>query len=67
VHQSLPGRILIKVVSRRGPLSTEQLAFIRDRQIGRWGEFFDIDVSEVPEIPLTKGGKRRLVVSEIAI
>ncbi|KAI3595323.1 hypothetical protein D8I24_7944 [Cupriavidus necator H850] len=66
VHQSLPGEIVIKVVPRNGSLSAEQRDFIRARQIERWGDFFGVSISEVSEIPLTKGGKRRLVISEIA-
>ncbi|MDW3686381.1 hypothetical protein RA280_32505 [Cupriavidus sp. CV2] len=65
VYQSQPGEIEIKVVPRNGMLSAEEREFIHAGQLKRWGDFFDICVTQVPDIPLTKGGKRRLVVSEI--
>jgi phenylacetate-CoA ligase len=65
VRQIQAGRISIAVVPRSGHLTEEQASFILGAQLKRWGSFFDISLEQVEEIPLTAGGKRRLVVAGI--
>ncbi|MEO6561554.1 MAG: hypothetical protein ABIN99_00690 [Nitrosospira sp.] len=65
VTQSKVGVIKILLVPKRGPLSEEQRKYVLTGQQKRWGEFFDIAVQEIDNIPLTPGGKRRLVVSDL--
>jgi phenylacetate-CoA ligase len=65
VTQSQPGVIKILLVPKRGALSEEQRKYVLEGQQNRWGEFFDIAVHEVENIPLTPAGKRRLVMTEI--
>jgi phenylacetate-CoA ligase len=65
VTQSQPGVIKILLVPKRGSLTEEQRSYVLGNQQKRWGEFFDISVHEVENIPLTSAGKRRLVMTEI--
>jgi phenylacetate-CoA ligase len=65
VTQSQVGVIKILLVPKRGSLSEKQRKYVLSSQQKRWGKFFDVTVQEVDNIPLTPGGKRRLVVSDI--
>lgn len=65
VRQTEAGRISIAVVPRSGPLTEAQASFILGAQLKRWGSFFDISLEQVADIPLTSGGKRRLVVTGV--
>jgi phenylacetate-CoA ligase len=65
VRQSQVGVISVLLVPKHGSLSEEQRKYVLNNQQKRWGGFFDISVREVDDIPLTSGGKRRLVVSDI--
>ena len=65
VTQSQVGVIKILFVPKRQSLTEEQRRYVLNGQQKRWGGFFDISVQEVDNIPLTAGGKRRLVVSNI--
>lgn len=66
VRQTRAGSITIAVVPRHGALDEAQARFILDAQQKRWGSFFDVELEEVGDIPLSPGGKRRLVISELA-
>jgi phenylacetate-CoA ligase len=61
IRQQRPGAIRLAVVGKHGPLSDEQKQFVLGAQLKRWGSFFDIDLEEVPDIPLAPNGKRKLV------
>lgn len=61
IRQLRPGAIKLAVVGKHGPLSPEQREFVLNAQLKRWGSFFDIDLEEVPDIPLAPNGKRKLV------
>lgn len=65
VRQFEVGKIQIAVVAKNGLLTKEQRDFVLNAQLKRWGSFFDVSLEQVEDIPLTKGGKRRLVVSEL--
>jgi phenylacetate-CoA ligase len=65
VRQRRPGAITIFVVPKHGALSAAQRRLLLDYQLTRWGSFFDIDLDEVADIPLSASGKRQLVVSEL--
>lgn len=62
VQQTRAGHITIAVVPRHDKLTDEQHRFVLDAQQRRWGTFFDIEVQAVSEIPVSKNGKRKLVV-----
>jgi len=61
VKQENVGEIEILLVPRSGLISEEVVAQILDYQKARWGEFFDIGIKVVNDIPLTSSGKSKLV------
>lgn len=65
VRQRKPGAITIFVVPKHGALNAAQKKLLLDYQRKRWGSFFDIDLDEVADIPLSASGKRQLVVNEL--
>lgn len=64
VQQDRAGAIRIAVVPREQALTEAQRAFVLEAQQRRWGSFFDIELVEVDDIPMSANGKRKLVVSK---
>jgi phenylacetate-CoA ligase len=65
VRQRRPGAITFFVVARYGSLNPAEKKLLLDFQLKRWGSFFDIELDEVADIPLSASGKRQLVVNEL--
>jgi phenylacetate-CoA ligase len=61
IRQEAPGMIRLVVVGKHGRLSAEQKACLLAEQHRRLAGFFDLELVEVPDIPLAANGKRKLV------
>lgn len=61
IRQRTPGKIELCIVPRTGQLDPAFKSFMLNQQLRRWGDFFEITLTECDSIPLTPAGKTRHV------
>jgi phenylacetate-CoA ligase len=64
VVQDRPGAIVLRLVPRPN-FDDDVKARVLEKQRERWGGFFDISLELVADIPRTRSGKHRLIVSKL--